>query len=299
MGKGGLDEAIPQFEGVHSGAGTLPAVREVLESVDMIIWAGNYPSDFNTGEFTTIVNKDAVVIDLQRFAIWIGKTQYRVSMKSVLQHLVDSLRSKPVSMASRQVTWGPYPKFNFQASDDLKQDSLWGALSSFFRPGDVIIGETGTSDFGLCDTKLPGGVMMFNQTVYGSIGYATGAIVGVGQAIKESEGKWKRPIIVTEEGFIHLTIQALADMLRWNLKPIIFVLNNGGYTVERLIHGKEAFYNEVAILHYSLLGKTFGPLVELVLPPLDAPSAVIKTSAAIDAFNKAKAEQGPGGFQSA
>lgn len=85
----------------------------------------------------------------------------------------------------------------------------------------MIIGETGTSDFGLCDTKLPGGVMMFNQTVYGSIGYATGAIVGVGQAIKESEGKWKRPIIVTEEGFIHLTIQALADMLRWNLKPIM------------------------------------------------------------------------------
>lgn len=41
-----------------------------------------------------------------------------------------------------------------------------------------------------------------------------------------------------------------------------FVLNNGGYTVERLIHGKEAFYNEVAILDYSLLAKTFGPAFE-------------------------------------
>ncbi|CZR44631.1 putative PDC1-Pyruvate decarboxylase, isozyme 1 [Fusarium proliferatum ET1] len=331
MGKGGLDEAIPQFAGVHSGAGTLPAVREALESSDMVIWIGNYPSDFNTGEFTTVVNKDAVIIDLQRFAVWIGKTQYPVSTKLVLQHLVDSLRSMPVSMASRCVTWDPYPKFNFQANDGLKQDFLWGALSSFFRPGDVIIGETGTSAFGLCDTKLPSGVMMFNQTVYGSIGYATGAIVGVGQAIKESEGKWKRPILVTGEGSMHLTIQALADMLRWDLKPIIFVLNNGGYTVERLIHGKEAFYNEVAVLDYSMLGKTFGPvfeskyhgpiktcgelsslledpkfgnvgcleLVELVLPPLDAPSAVIKTGAAIDAFNKAKAktEQGPGGLQ--
>ncbi|EGU83629.1 hypothetical protein FOXB_05877 [Fusarium oxysporum f. sp. conglutinans Fo5176] len=297
MGKGGLDEAIPQFAGVHSGAGTLPAVKEALESVDTVIWIGNYPSDFNTGEFTTVVNKNAIVIDLQRFAVSIGKIQYPVSMK--------------------------------HASDDLKQDFLWGKLSSFFRPGDVIIGETGTSAFGLCDTKLPSGVMMFNQTVYGSIGYATGAIVGVGQAIKESEGKWKRPVLVTGEGSMHLTIQALADMLRWDLKPIIFVLNNGGYTVERLIHGKEAFYNEVAVLDYSMLGKTFGPafeskyhgpiktcgelssllrdpnfgnvgcleLVELILPPLDAPSAVIKTGAAIDAFNKAKAEQGPSGIQ--
>jgi pyruvate decarboxylase len=40
-------------------------------------------------------------------------------------------------------------------------------------------------------------------------------------------------------------------------------------------------------------------LVELILPPLDAPSAVIKTGAVIDAFNKAKAEQGPSGIQGA
>ncbi|KAF5575143.1 pyruvate decarboxylase [Fusarium subglutinans] len=309
MGKGGLDEAFTQFAGVHSGAGTLPAVKEALESIDT----------------------DAIVIDLQRFTVSIGKSQYPVSMKHVLQRLIDSLRSNPISIASRHVTWDPYPKFNFQPGDELKQDFLWGALSSFFRPGDAIIGETGTSAFGLCDTKLPSGVMMFNQTVYGSIGYATGAIVGVGQAIKESQGKWKRPVLVTGEGSMHLTIQALADMLRWDLKPVIFVLNNGGYTVERLIHGKEAFYNEVAVLDYSRLCKTFGPafeskyhgpiktcgelssllrdpnfgnvgcleLVELVLPPLDAPSAVIKTGAAIDAFNKAKAEQGPLGLQGA
>ncbi|EMT71405.1 Putative pyruvate decarboxylase C13A11.06 [Fusarium odoratissimum] len=304
MGKGGLDEAIPQFAGVHSGAGTLPAVKEALESVDTVIWIGNYPSDFNTGEFTTVVNKDAIVIGLQRFAVSIGKIQYPVSMKHVCiaySHFWQSQLTLSDSATPRQFS------------------------SSFFRPGDVIIGETGTSAFGLCDTKLPSGVMMFNQTVYGSIGYATGAIVGVGQAIKESEGKWKRPVLVTGEGSMHLTIQALADMLRWDLKPIIFVLNNGGYTVERLIHGKEAFYNEVAVLDYSMLGKTFGPafeskyhgpiktcgelssllrdpnfgnvgcleLVELILPPLDAPSAVIKTGAAIDAFNKAKAEQGP------
>jgi pyruvate decarboxylase len=97
----------------------------------------------------------------------------------------------------------------------------WQSLGSFLRPGDIVIGETGTSAFGLCDSKLPKGVMMFNQTVYGSIGYATGSIVGVGQAIKESAGQWKRPILVTGEGSMHLTVQAIADMLRWDLKPIM------------------------------------------------------------------------------
>ena len=102
-----------------------------------------------------------------------------------------------------------------------------------------------------------------------------------------------------------------------------FVLNNGGYTVERLIHGKTADYNEVAILDYGLLAKAFGPafkskyhgpiktcgeltdllnnpgfgdadcfqMVELILPPLDAPKAVIKVGEAIDEFNKSKSEK--------
>ncbi|KAH7188107.1 thiamine diphosphate-binding protein [Fusarium flagelliforme] len=321
MGKGGLDETIPEFAGVHSGAGTLPEVKMALERLDAVIWIGNYPSDFNTGEFTTVVNNDATIVDLQRFSVSIGKKQYQVSMKHLLHRLIKSLSSNPIAKAVQEVNWSPYPKFTFQPDDILKQDFLWGALGSFFKSGDIVIGETGTSAFGLCDTQLPSGVMMFNQTVFGSIGYATGAIVGVGQAIVESNGKWKRPVLVTGEGSMHLTVQALADMLRWDLKPIIFVLNNGGYTVERLIHGKEAFYNEVAIYDYSLLAKTFGPafeskyhgpikmcgelsalledptfgnagcleMVELILPPLDAPSAVIKTGAAIDEFNKAKA----------
>ena len=83
MGKGGLDETIPEFAGVHSGAGSLPDVKKALESVDAVIWIGNYPSDFNTGEFTTVVNKDATIVDLQRFDVWIGKKQYQVSMKHV------------------------------------------------------------------------------------------------------------------------------------------------------------------------------------------------------------------------
>ncbi|KAF2874581.1 thiamine diphosphate-binding protein [Massariosphaeria phaeospora] len=312
MGKSGFSEESPLYAGVHTGAGTHPGVAEALESSDFVLWIGNYPSDFNTGEFTTVVKKEATVIDFQRFSV------------SVLQSLNADLSQNKLIRAVQKVTWNPYPPGDFSPSEALKQDFLWPTLGDFFRPGDIVIGETGTSAFGLCDSRLPKGVMMFNQTVYGSIGYATGAIVGVAQAIKESEGKWKRPILVTGEGSMHLTIQAIGDMLRYDLKPIIFVLNNGGYTVERLIHGKTADYNDVAILDYSLLAPAFGPafeskyhgpiktngelsellkepsfgnagcleLVELILEPLDAPKAVIKTGAAINEFNKAKAEKG-------
>jgi pyruvate decarboxylase len=34
-------------------------------------------------------------------------------------------------------------------------------------------------------------------------------------------------------------------MLRLKLNPIVFVLNNKGYTIERYLHGKTKKYNDV------------------------------------------------------
>lgn len=61
-------------------------------------------------------------------------------------------------------------------------------------------------------------VKMFNQTVFGSIGYATGAAVGSFVAGKEL-GTIKRPILVTGEGSLQLTVQAFSDMLRHEVNP--------------------------------------------------------------------------------
>jgi pyruvate decarboxylase len=88
--------------------------------------------------------------------------------------------------------------------------------------GDCVITETGTSAYGIVETHLPPGVFQFNQTVYGSIGYATGAAVGTFQAIKET-GKYKRNVLITGEGSMQLTVQAFADLLRHELNPIVFV----------------------------------------------------------------------------
>lgn len=38
-----------------------------------------------------------------------------------------------------------------------------------------------------------------------------------------------------------LTVQELSTMIRKGVKPIIFLLNNSGYTIERYLHGKERY----------------------------------------------------------
>ena len=43
-----------------------------------------------------------------------------------------------------------------------------------------------------------------------------------------------------------MTVQELSGMIRVGVKPIIFVLNNKGYTIERILHGEKRKYDDIA-----------------------------------------------------
>lgn len=58
-------------------------------------------------------------------------------------------------------------------------------------------------------------------------------------------------IVLTGDGAAQLTIQELGSMLRDKQRPIILVLNNEGYTVERAIHGPEQRYNDIALWNWT------------------------------------------------
>ena len=45
--------------------------------------------------------------------------------------------------------------------------------------------------------------------------------------------------------FRQLTVQELSVMIRVGVKPIIFMLNNKGYTIERYLHGEKRKYNDI------------------------------------------------------
>jgi TPP-dependent 2-oxoacid decarboxylase len=41
MGKGGIDETMPNFGGLYTGAGTYEGVKKAVESADAVFWIGN------------------------------------------------------------------------------------------------------------------------------------------------------------------------------------------------------------------------------------------------------------------
>ena len=67
------------------------------------------------------------------------------------------------------------------------------------------------------------------------------------------------PCCVTGEGSHQLTATAVGTMGRYGLKPIIFVLNNDGYMVERALEeNPDWVYNDLAPWNYHALPAALG-----------------------------------------
>ena len=122
------------------------------------------------------------------------------------------------------------------------------------REGDILIAETGTSSMGMGFADMPKGSTFHNQTLWGSIGWATPASFGAALAAPD-----RRVILITGEGSHQLTVQEISQFHRFRLKPIIFVLNNDGYLIERLLcKNPEMYYNDLAKWQYHKLPEGFG-----------------------------------------
>lgn len=114
---------------------------------------------------------------------------------------------------------------------------------------DIVIGETGTSSFGLVNVPFPKNGSCLTQTLWGSIGWATGATMGavvsrshlvkpgssltlcsvLTTQLAANEAKEKRrTILFTGDGSIQLTLQEVGTMIRRKTCPYLFVLNNDG-----------------------------------------------------------------------
>lgn len=139
------------------------------------------------------------------------------------------------------------------ASDILGSDSFYPRLQRFLADKDTVVIETGSCTPHLNGMRLPAGVSAEEQGLWGSIGWATPATLGISLA-KQSG----RTILVTGDGAHQLTLNELGVMGRYGITPIIFVLHNDLYGVEDVLSQRGHVYDDVAKLQYHLLPEAFG-----------------------------------------
>ncbi|QXE33696.1 hypothetical protein KQY30_04765 [Streptomyces sp. GMY02] len=137
--------------------------------------------------------------------------------------------------------------------EPLTQGYLWPRVARSLREGQTVVAEQGTSYFGLCTQRFPAGARFIGQPLWGSIGYSLPALLGAQLADPDD-----RCLLAVGDGSAQMTAQELGTMGRYGLTPVIILVNNDGYTVERAIHGRAAEYNDIARWDWQRLPGALG-----------------------------------------
>jgi indolepyruvate decarboxylase len=251
MDKSTLDESHPNSIGMYEGAWSDESIRSFIEEADCILAVGSMASDFNTAAFTARVDR-ARIIHVMHHRTRVGYAIFEnVEMKDVVRELSKKL-SKRTDIVTPQHSQVMSP--TGAGDDPITADALYPRWSRFIRPNDIVVSESGTNVLGLASARLPKGATFHNQTLWGAIGWATPAAFGASLAAPD-----RRTVLITGEGSHQMTAQEIGQFHRFGTKPVIFVLNNDGYLIERLLcKDPEMYYNDLAPWRYHLLPQALG-----------------------------------------
>jgi indolepyruvate decarboxylase len=139
------------------------------------------------------------------------------------------------------------------AAAPLSQQALWDRVARFLRPGDIVLADLGTSFFGAATHRLPRDVTFIGQPLWAAIGYTLPALLGACLACPDRRG-----ILLIGDGAAQMTGQELSTILQAGLSPVVIVVDNDGYTIERAIHGADQPYNDIAHWDWTAAPALFG-----------------------------------------
>ncbi|EJZ4492981.1 alpha-keto acid decarboxylase family protein [Salmonella enterica] len=241
MGKGLFDEQHPNFVGTYSAGASSKEVRQAIEDADRVICVGTRFVDTLTAGFTQQLPTERT-LEIQPYASRIGETWFNLPMAQAVSTLRElclecAFAPPPTRSAGQPVRID---------KGELTQESFWQTLQQYLKPGDIILVDQGTAAFGAAALSLPDGAEVVVQPLWGSIGYSLPAAFGAQTACPD-----RRVILIIGDGAAQLTIQEMGSMLRDGQAPVILLLNNDGYTVERAIHGAAQRYNDIASWNWT------------------------------------------------
>lgn len=246
--KGQVPEHHPNFIGTYWGAVSTGFVSEIVESADAYVFVGPIFNDYSSVGYSLLVKKEkAIIVKPNRVTVGNGPSFGCVLMVDYLTLLTKRLKKNPTAMENYQRIFVPPGRpLKCRNGEPLRVNVLFEHIQNMLTIDTAVIAETGDSWFNCQKLRLPEGCGYEFQMQYGSIGWSVGATLGYAQAVKE-----KRVIACIGDGSFQVTAQDVSTMIRNGQKTILFLINNGGYTIEVEIH--DGPYNVIKNWNYTAL----------------------------------------------
>ncbi|OVA02742.1 Thiamine pyrophosphate enzyme [Macleaya cordata] len=244
--KGLMKENHPRFIGTYWGAVSTAFCAEIVESADAYLFAGPIFNDYSSVGYSLLLKKEkAIIVQPDRVVISNGPAFGCILMKDFLRALAKKLKRNTTAYENYHRIFVPdgHPP-QCDPKEPLRVNVLFKHIQGMLSGDNAVIAETGDSWFNCQKLKLPEGCGYEFQMQYGSIGWSVGATLGYAQAAKD-----KRVIACIGDGSFQVTAQDVSTMLRCEQNSIIFLINNGGYTIEVEIH--DGPYNVIKNWNYT------------------------------------------------
>ena len=244
LSKSVISEHHPQYMGIYEGAIGREEVREYVESSDCLILMGTFMTDINLGMFTAHLDQGRSIYATSEKVYIHYHTYEDVSLSDFLKGLLQ------ININKREHTDSPHPEslqlLQPVAGKIITIKYLYQRLNSFIDRNTVIIADTGDAMFAAMDMTIHKETKFLSPAYYASMGFAVPASLGAQLA-----NPILRPLVLVGDGAFQMTGMELSTAARYELSPIVIILNNGGYGTERpMLDGR---FNDVKSWEYSCI----------------------------------------------
>ncbi len=249
LGKSVVSEQLPFYLGVYEGAMGREDVRRYVESSDCVLMLGAFMTDINLGIYTAQLDPVRSIC----------ATSEKLSIR---YHSYEDVRFKDfvrgllgVRLRRRALARIPRPKpvaaFKPVAKRRVTVQRLFERLNVFLDDHTVVVADVGDSLFGAADLFIHRRTEFLGAAYYASMGFAVPAAIGAQLANAKL-----RPLVLVGDGAFQMTGMELATAVRYDLNPIVVVLNNAGYGTERQMH--DGPYNDLLAWRYHRIPDVLG-----------------------------------------
>jgi TPP-dependent 2-oxoacid decarboxylase len=242
LSKSVVTENHPLYMGVYEGAMGRREVTKYVESSDCLVLLGTLMTDIDLGVFTARLEQGRSISVTSEKLLIRYHAYEDIPIEDFLQGLLgaDILRRPNTTIPHPPPPERPEPVTGKQVTIQY----LFQSLNAFLEDNTVVIADPGDAMFGAADMTIHGETEFLAPAYYTSLGFAVPASLGVQMAKPEL-----RPLVLVGDGAFQMTGSEVGTIARFNLNPIIVVLNNLGYGTERpMLDGS---FNDVPLVKYS------------------------------------------------
>lgn len=248
--KGILSEENRNYIGIYWQEISDINVEKIINKADYYIYIGCLLNDYNTSGFKHKCGKNnSVFINLDN--IFYKNVKYNINnfnktLNYITKNIIENSTLLNFYIKNKKIE----KIFLISPNKELNLKSLQKITEKYVKNNTTIVTETGTSWITTIFMKLKQDSIFQIQMQYGSIGWSLPAALGCYLAKPSND-----LMLFIGDGSLQMTVQSISTMIRYNMKGIIFIINNKGYVIEDALH--KGPYNKLNNWDYSKLLELF------------------------------------------